>query len=412
MFRLWKIAYRDLGRNRRRSVLTLVAVALGLALLIVISGLLEGATQGSLENSIRLQTGHVQVRGESYDEDKVSLAWEDLLDNPQGLAAQAQALEGVRVATPMLWASGVLGVRDRSVGVQVFGLDPLSEAHAPIREALVAGEFLAADDRSGILMGQRLAESLGLTVGSQVSLLVSTADEQPDEAIFTIRGLYATGVASYDRTTVFMPLLKAQAFTRTGERASAILMLLHRREDADAVAAALRVPGPMAQEVRTLTWRDLNKVLLQSVEAGAAILDLMNLVVLAVVAVIIANTLLMAVFERMREMGILAALGMKGWQILTMFVLEAGTLGLAGIAAGLVLGGLGVAYLGTVGLPIGEAAAAGTEIVTYGSTLYARFSLSDAASLSVTSLAITLLASLYPAWFAARMEPIEALRAL
>jgi ABC-type lipoprotein release transport system permease subunit len=412
MFRLWKIAYRDLGRNRRRSVLTLVAVALGLALLIVISGLLEGATQGSLANSIRLQTGHVQVRGESYDEDKVSLAWEDLLDNPQGLAAQAQALEGVRVATPMLWASGVLGVRDRSVGVQVFGLDPLSEAHAPIREALVAGEFLAADDRSGILMGQRLAESLGLTVGSQVSLLVSTADEQPDEAIFTIRGLYATGVASYDRTTVFMPLLKAQAFTRTGERASAILMLLHRREDADAVAAALRVPGPMAQEVRTLTWRDLNKVLLQSVEAGAAILDLMNLVVLAVVAVIIANTLLMAVFERMREMGILAALGMKGWQILTMFVLEAGTLGLAGIAAGLVLGGLGVAYLGTVGLPIGEAAAAGTEIVTYGSTLYARFSLSDAASLSVTSLAITLLASLYPAWFAARMEPIEALRAL
>jgi ABC-type lipoprotein release transport system permease subunit len=412
MFRLWKIAYRDLGRNRRRSVLTLVAVALGLALLIVISGLLEGATQGSLENSIRLQTGHVQVRGESYDEDKVSLAWEDLLDNPQGLAAQAQALEGVRVATPMLWASGVLGVRDRSVGVQVFGLDPLSEAHAPIREALVAGEFLAADERSGILMGQRLAESLGLTVGSQVSLLVSTADEQPDEAIFTIRGLYATGVASYDRTTVFMPLLKAQAFTRTGERASAILMLLHRREDADAVAAALRVPGPMAQEVRTLTWRDLNKVLLQSVEAGAAILDLMNLVVLAVVAVIIANTLLMAVFERMREMGILAALGMKGWQILTMFVLEAGTLGLAGIAAGLVLGGLGVAYLGTVGLPIGEAAAAGTEIVTYGSTLYARFSLSDAASLSVTSLAITLLASLYPAWFAARMEPIEALRAL
>ncbi|MEJ2560298.1 MAG: FtsX-like permease family protein, partial [Anaerolineae bacterium] len=131
-------------------------------------------------------------------------------------------------------------------------------------------------------------------------------------------------------------------------------------------------------------------------------------------AVVIANTLLMAVFERTREMGILAALGMKGRQILAMFLLEAGTLGLAGIILGFLLGLLGVAYLATVGLPIGEAAAAGeaSNMITYGNVLYARFSLPDVASLSGLELIITLLASLYPAWFAARMEPIEALRAL
>jgi ABC-type antimicrobial peptide transport system permease subunit len=141
---------------------------------------------------------------------------------------------------------------------------------------------------------------------------------------------------------------------------------------------------------------------------------MMNLVVLAVVAVVIANTLLMSVFERTREMGILAALGMKGRQILTMFVLEAGTLGLAGIALGILLGGLGVAYLATVGLPIGEAAAAGeaSNVITYGNVLYARFSVSDTVSLSIASLIIMLLASLYPAWFAARLEPIDALRAV
>jgi ABC-type lipoprotein release transport system permease subunit len=412
--KLWLIAYRDLGRNKRRSSLTLVAVALGMGLLIVMSGLIKGAVDGSVENAIRLQTGHLQVRAASYDEEQVSLEWKDLLSDPDELAAQIRAMAGVRLATPVLWANGMLTGGDESVGVQVFGIDPLSEFYAPIREAMVAGAFLAPDDRSGLLMGQRLANSLGLSVGDRISLVVSTADQQPDEALFTIRGLYSTGVASYDETRVFLPLTKAQAFTQTKGHASAIVVLLDRQDDADATAAALRASGQQTQELRTLTWRDLNQVLLQAMDASAVFLDMMNLVVLAVVAIVIANTLLMAVFERAREMGILAALGMKGRQILSMFLLEAGTLGLAGIVLGLILGGLGIVYLATVGLPIGEAAAAGeaSNMITYGNVLYARFSLPDTVSLSIAGLAITLLGALYPAWFAARLEPIEALRAL
>jgi ABC-type lipoprotein release transport system permease subunit len=411
---LWLIAYRDLSRNRRRSVLTLVAVALGTGLLIVMSGLIKGAVDGSVENAIRLETGHLQVRMASFDEEAVSLEWKDLLGDPEELAAQIRAMAGVRLATPVLWADGMLAAGDESVGAQVFGIEPLSEVYAPIRDSLVAGTFLAADDRSGLLMGQQLAKSLGLSVGDQISLVVSTADQQPDEARFTIRGLYTTGVASYDETRVFLSLSRAQAFTRTEGHASAIVILLDRRDDAEAIAAALHEPGRQAQELRTLTWRDLNQLLLQAMDASAVFLDMMNLVLLAVVAVVIANTLLMAVFERTREMGILAALGMKGRQILVMFLLEAGTLGLAGIALGWILGGLGIAYLATVGLPIGEAAAAGeaSNMITYGNILYARFSLPDAASLSIAGLVITLLAAFYPAWFAARLEPIEALRAL
>jgi ABC-type lipoprotein release transport system permease subunit len=412
MFRLWKLAIRDLGRNKRRSALTLVAVGLGLALLIVTSGVIEGAVQGSIENNIRVRSGHVQVREESYDEDMASLKWEDLLDDPQGLAAQAQALPEVRAATPVLWASGILATREESVGVQVSGIDPLSETSTPFREGLVAGEFLAPDDRDGILIGERLAGSLGLTAGDDIGLLVNTSDEQPDEAIFTIRGLYDTGIPSYDEITVFLPLAKAQAFTRAGERASAVVALLHDQEDADAVAGALRAPGLTPQKVRTFTWRDLNQVILQAVEMSMGIMYLMYLVVLAVVAVVIANTLLMSVFERTREMGILAALGMKGRQVLAMFVLEAGILGVIGIAVGILLGSLGVYYLSTQGWHIGDLASMATAEVAYGETIYAQFAPAEMVQLSMASLVITLLASLYPAWFAARMEPIDALRAL
>jgi len=407
MLQLWRIAYRDLRRNKRRSILTLIAVALGMGLLITLSGLVEGEIAGALENSIRLQTGHLQVREESYDEDKVSLKWEDLLANAPELAVQVQALPGVRAATPMLWASGILGTRDETVGVRVFGIDPFSEAHAPIRESLVAGQFLSPDDRSGILIGQQLAKSLGLAEGSQISLLVNTADEQPDEAIFTIRGLYNTGVPSYDESTIFLPLAKAQAFTRTEGRASAIFVLLHRQEDADAIAAMLRAP-----QLEVLTWRDLNQLFLSTIEVSMSFMYLMYLIVLAIVAVVIANTLLMSVFERTREMGILAALGMKGRQILTMFLLEAGMLGTAGIVLGILLGSLGVLYLATVGLDVGVEAGVASASFALSSTIYARFAPSAMAGLSIAGLVITLLASLYPAWFAARMEPIDALRAL
>jgi ABC-type lipoprotein release transport system permease subunit len=407
--KFWMIAYRNLGRNRRRSILTLVAVAIGMGLLIVMSGLIAGAVAGSIENSIRLQTGDLQVRAKSYEEEELSLKWEDLLEDPEELAGKIRAIDTVRLATPVLWANGLLVVGDETVGVQVFGIDPVSQAYVPIREALVTGNFIAPDDREGIVIGKRLAESLGVTVGQRLNLVVDTSDQQTDQAIFTIRGLFYTGVPSYDETRVFMPLPKAQAFTRTEGHASSIFILLGRKEDANLVAQSLRSP-----QYTVLTWQDLNQVLLQTLQESSIFLNMMNLVVLAVVAIVIANTLLMAVFERTREIGILAAVGMKGRQILAMFMLEATILGLVGIALGIVLGGVGVAYLARVGLPIGEAAAAGeaSNIITYGNILYARFSVPDIISLSIASLTITLLASLYPAWFAARLQPIDALHAV
>ena len=405
MRQLWKIAYRDLTRNRRRSLLTLVAVALGVAMLVTMTGLYAGAIGDSIENNIRLQTGHLRVRDDSYDEDKVSLAWEDLLDNSEELATQVQAIEGVKAASPVLWASGIIGTREESVGVRVFGIDPLSDVHKRVRDGLVAGQFIQPDDRSGVLLGRRLAESMGVTVGDQVSLLVNTSNQEADQATFTIRGLYNTGVPNYDDTTVFLPLSKAQAFTRTEGRASAITALLDDREQADAIAGALSAPG-----LTLLTWRDMNQVLLQAVEMSMGITYLMYLIVLAVVAVVIANTLLMSVFERVREMGILAALGMKGRQIMVMFMLEAGTLGLVGVALGVLLGSLGVLYLATVGLHLGEMATVAAAEIAYGEVIYGDFAPGATLALSAGAMVIILLASLYPAWFAARLEPIDALR--
>lgn len=408
MFKLLKIALRDLERNKRRSALTLIAVMMGLALVITLHGFEMGAIQGSVDDNIRVQTGHLQVRAESYDEDKVSLKWEDQLQEPQSLAARAETLAEVRGAAPVLWASGILTTVEDSVGVRVYGIDPPSEMAAPYREGLVAGEFLAPDDRSGVLVGRNLAEDLGLDVGDDVSLLINTSGEQPDEATFAIRGLYDTGIPGFDETTVFLPLAKAQAFAQVGDRASGVVVLLHDRETVDAVASALRAPG-----LTVLTWRDMNQLMLESMQAVMGILYLMYLIVLAVVAVVVANTLLMSVFERMREMGILAALGMKGRQIMGMYLLESATLGAIGVVLGVLLGSLGVYYLATVGINYGEMASTySTAEFALAETIYARFQWADTVVLAIVCWIIMMLASLYPAWFATRKEPIDALRAL
>lgn len=402
--KLWQIAFRDLGRNRRRSFFTLMAVAVGLALLIFINGLIAGVMHDAVENNIRLKTGHVQLRTDSYEEEKLSLQWQDLLGNGEELAAKARSLPQVASAAPVLWAVGILNTPDDTTNLQVYGIDVTSDFYAPVRDGLVAGEFLAADDRSGILLGRRLAESMGLQPGSKVNLTVLDADGQPQDQIYTVRGLFSSGAVSYDEGSVFMPLAKAQAVTNTAGRASAVTILLHNEEDAPAVAAALAAPG-----VAALTWRELNQVFLQTMETGLRFYLILDFIVMLVVAVVIANTLLMAVFERVREMGILAALGMKGRQIMGMFLLEAATLGLIGIVVGVILGTAIVVYMSTNGIYMGEDVAGSVENIALGATMYTRLVPTTIANLSLATLIIILLASLYPAWFAARLEPVKAL---
>ena len=405
--KLWVIAYRDLGRNRRRSGLTMLAVALGLAVLILMSGYIAGMVDSSISDSILLNSGHVQVRAESYEVEKASLEWQDLLGNSSELLASSAGIEGVKAVAPALWASGFLNTADETISVRVTGIDPDSSFYDPIRQGIVAGEYLAADDRDGVLIGKHLADDLGIGAGSKISLLVGTSDGETDEDIFTVRGVFATGVLIYDEGRVYMPLPKAQAITNAGERISAVILLTADAETAYPVAAALRGPGRSV-----VTWEDMNALILVAIEQGMSFYYLIYGIVILVVAVIIANTLLMSVFERTRELGILAALGMKGRQIMTMVLLEAGTLALLGVIGGIVLGSLVVWYFSINGIPIGDEMASVAQGFAMRSELTTKFAPADVFGLSLAMLVIVLLAALYPARFAARLEPVEALHAL
>ena len=120
MLKYFKMAYRNLGRNRRRSLLSALALSLGLALLMFIAAFFQGEMRSSMESTLRLDSGHIQIRAADYDPDKLSVAWEYLIQNPEQIAAQVAALGQVEVATPRLIASGIVALGDESAGVQII----------------------------------------------------------------------------------------------------------------------------------------------------------------------------------------------------------------------------------------------------------------------------------------------------
>jgi len=404
MTQAFKLAYRNIGRNKTRSLLSALAVGIGMGLLLLMVSVLEGEMTGALQNTIRLQSGHLQIRPASYEENKISLKWEDLIENPEQVAAKIKSLSQVTVATPRLSASAILTVSDESKGVQILGIEPDSAANQPFRDGMLSGEFIKADDREGILIGNILADKLKLDVNDKVNLLVTTSNGDVNEQSFTIRGIFTTRTPGYDESTIFMPLAKAQAITATENHASTIFVLLQNSEDAEAVAKALQ-----SNNYKILTWREQNQFIVQFEDYANAFFIVLYLIVLGITATVVTNTLVMAVFERTREIGILTAIGMKGRGIMAQFLAEAALLATGGVIGGLIIGGAVVAYFTVYGIYIGDYGITG---VLFEDHIYAHLTLANTINLAIVTYIITLVASLYPARLAARMEPVEALHGL
>ncbi len=404
MMQILKMAFRDLGRNRRRSFFSALAVGGGLALLILMSSVVEGEMGSALESAINLQTGHIQIRSATYDENKSSLKWEDLVANPDEIANKIAAMDQVKAATPRLYASGFLSSGTQSAGAKITGIDPLSPASDPYRKGIISGNYLSPDDRDAVLIGRPMAEKLNLKAGDNVSLSLNTADGNVQDQTFIVKGIYTTNTYGFDSGTIFLPLAKAQAMTQTENHASTIYVLLNNTTMTDTVVPSLSVPSNL--EIKT--WKDLNSLFVEYEAFAQSYIAIFYMIILAISASVIINTLIMSVYERTREIGILSAIGMRGGRIMMLFLAESSMLAIGGVIMGLILGVLGTLYFNINGFYIGDMGLSGMAIAD---TIYAKLTLDNLINLTIMSFVVTMLAGLYPAVMASRMQPVEALRA-
>ena len=399
-----KMSLRNLARNKRRSFFSALAIAIGTALLLFMSATIRGEMRGSLDLTINLYTGHLQIHTEDYKESNMSLKRADLVESPLEMAQKIEGIAQVKAASPRLNVSGVLAFKNETLGVQIIGIDPPSETNAMYRNGLVKGEFLKADDREGVLIGLPLAENLGLNVGDSIDLILNTSDGNTDEQRFTIRGIYTTDTPGYDKVTIFMPLEKAQTITRTENHASMIYILLNNMDDTAKVKAAIQAPGYLIED-----WEEMNKLIIIVEQLSNAMMFFFNLMVLGVTSTVIMNTLLMAVYERTREMGILGALGMKANQVKALFLTEATLLAIGGVLIGLLIGVPLVLYYAQVGFLVGDVGISANSGLMFGNSIYPYPTVGDAVSVSIAALLITIISGYYPASQASKLEPVDAL---
>jgi ABC-type lipoprotein release transport system permease subunit len=405
-----KLAWRNMWRNWRRTTIAVVAIVLGLILLLMFDGLLLGSDQAIFGNAVRFYGGNLQVHAPGY-RDKASRLPMLPLDDPEAVVQAARALPDVQAVAQRINTAGIIINRGTSVPVAITAIQPDVEAPISLQaENVSQGRFLLPDDGDAIYIGKALADRLQVGVGDNVTLLGRSKNETMRQHNFTVVGIYDLHTPDAEKGTVFIPLADAQTLYNLRDQVTEVPIFLKQIGSEAAVMTALQAQLP---NYEVDSWQTLKGDLTDTLKTKMAYTSFIGIVVIIIASIGILNLMLMAVFERTREMGVLAALGMKGRQVMGLFLLEGSLIGVVGAVIGGGLGLLIIALLGNVGLDLSKMTTGMGEVgVLMSGKLYPVITAADLMSRAVLVVAIAALASLYPAWQAARKEPAKALHHL
>jgi ABC-type lipoprotein release transport system permease subunit len=405
MGKLFRMAWRNVWRNKRRTLIALVAIALGLVFLAFMDGSIAGFQQSVFGNAVRLQGGNVQVHAPGYREKAKRLPLLPLVAADEVVRA-ARALSQVVAASRRINTAGFVSSREATMPVMISGIEPELEAPVGLLAGNIAqGRYLTAGDEDLILVGEAMATRLQVSVGDRITLLGRATHEQMRRRTMTVVGIYDLGLSEAEKQMVYISLAEAQTLFDLRDQATEVVVALQSVGQEKAVVAALQAALPA---VEVASWQDLKPEMNQSLEVDKQVMSIFGLVVLLIAGVGILNLMLMAVFERTREIGLLAAMGLKRHEILGLFLLEGVFIGLLGSLVGGVLGGLVVVGVGQVGIKL-SIAEMGEMMALLGDRLYPMLRIDLLLGRALTVAVIAALASLYPAWQASKREPAEAL---
>jgi ABC-type lipoprotein release transport system permease subunit len=400
---LFRLAWRNLWRNHRRTLIMLAAITLGVWAMIFMTALMRGMVSQMVADGISALPGHVQVHHPDYRDDPSIANLIPITDTE--LSARFEDAGFVK------WASrvrvpAVITSEYESRGLTLLGIDPDSERDLTFVDYdTVEGRFLSSSDDSGIVIGRKLASTLNTQIGKRVVLMSQDPDNDIADRGFRVVGLFDANVQSFEENYLFAGKATVQKMLRIGDQVSEFVVLGddYRDVEADFEKVSQLVDG----NVEVKRWFELDPYL-------GTMLGVMDGFVLVWIVVIflalsfgLVNTLVMAVFERVREIGLMLALGMKPINILVQIIVESLLLLAIGLAMGSALAWVSVQPIkdGIDVSIVGE----GMDMWGMSSVLYPELLLSDVVLANVVVLALGFLASLSPAWRASRYEPIEAI---
>jgi len=401
-----RMAWRNIWRHRRRTIIVLAALGIGLAMMIFYDSLMDGFEQAIYGNAIKVLGGNIRIHAAGYSESMDSNPLLPLA-NAQTAVRAAQAIPDVVAASRRINTGGLASNREGAFAVGIVGIEPELEAPInPIALHVTTGRYLNTNDQDSLLIGRGLADLMNVQVGDRITLVGQSTHDQMRQRTMTVVGIYDIGVTTLEQSTVYMSLGEAQDLYDLPGQSTEVIVTLKKLGEEPPVISALTAALP-GYEFES--WAQAFPDLQNAVGAKDQVMTIFSLIIMLIAAIGVINLLLMAVYERTREIGLLGALGFKPRQITLLFVVEGTMLGLVGVLVGAVLGYGLTGLVGLVGLDFSSFTSMTSYMALITGKVYPGLVLGSLVSRGLPVLIITILAALYPAREAARHEPAEAL---
>jgi ABC-type lipoprotein release transport system permease subunit len=403
MFQTLALARRNLWRNGGRTAITLGAITFSTGMLIFMQALIDGMVAGTVRNATNLSVGEAEIHAPGYLEER---SFYDAIPEPGHILREAQA-RGVP-GTARSFGYGLVAHGTKSAGALFWGVDPGREREVfDLARHVDRGSFLGDDAAGGVVLGKKLARTLGVGVGDELVVVVQAADGSLGNELYTVTGVLKSIGESIDRSAAFLHRNDFAELFVSGGRIHELAFNTRGALPLDRIESVLHTVAP-SDDVRT--WRQLLPALSDMVEMSGTSMWIFGSIFFIAAGLGVLNTMLMATYERIHEFGVLKALGTSPWRIAGDVAAEAWVLGLFGSAAGLVLGVAVSQWVKVHGIDTasfaGETSFGGVAFdPVWRALLTPRAIVIPVLAMWLTSV----VAALYPATIAARLRPVEAL---
>ena len=398
-----RLAWRNLWRNHRRTLIMIAAIVIGAWSMIFMTALMRGMVDDMVADGISVLPGHVQIHHPDYRDDPTIA---NVIAPPSG-----ELLEALGGAEVVAWATrvrvpAVISSERDTRGVTLVGIEPLRERDISfVAGDVVEGEFLTSPDDRGLVIGRKLVEKLETGLGKRVVVMSQDQENEIADRGFRIVGIFESKIAQYEEGFVFAGETVVQKLLGVGDQISEVAILGYDFRNVEPLFRSIEAAA--GDGVETLPWNEIDSYL------GSMLAVMDGFVIVFIVVVFLAlsfglvNTLVMAVFERVREIGLMLALGMTPRSILGQIVTESVLL----LIIGLVIGN--VAAIATIeplkdGIDV-SIVGEGMEMMGASSVLYPALYLKDIVLANVIVIVLGFFASLSPAWRASRYDPVRAI---
>lgn len=415
-----KMALRNIGRNKRRTALSATAISLAVAMVLFMRGYMGGAVDSMFDSISKIETGHVKISHPEYYAKADMMPLEYMVNGFDGggyeqMMPVLESIQDIKAIAPRIKFGVLLSYNGKNRSAVGLGIDPKRESIiVSFDKIMVEGEYLGTDENArSIIIGRGLASKLGIKSGDKLTIVSRTAYDSLRGMTFKVTGIFSYNISILDDKLFYIPIGSAARLLEMGNGVSEIILMINKPEEAEKVADQIsrefEKKAGNATRYAIIPWQK-HEGFLSMINSVLPMYNFIFLGLLVLASTVIINTTMMVIYERMREIGTMGALGMKGGQIVLLFTLESAIVSAIGSFAGMITGGGLDLLFSIVGINIRAITSASRDMPI--DIIYPRFGLPLLLWSFIFGIVIASIFAYIPARRSAKVEPVEALRSV